>query len=140
MTNRSEYKEALGRIDRDTRICIKYLEKLINDKFNAALVSQQPPPRVNLSKIESTLDSLQKQVDGLRPKVDAAHRFVQEHDEQEKYLKKMTKRAEEILDALKQHFEELYKSGYYREGTRRKIREEGLIENQNKRSCGSSTD
>jgi len=128
VTNRSEYKEALGRLDRDIRVCIKYLERLINDKFNAAISIQQPPPRVNLSKIESTLDSLQKQVDGLRPKVDAAHSLVQEHDDQEKYLKNMTKKAEEILDGVKQHFEELYKSGYYSEGTRRKIRDEGLIE------------
>jgi len=134
MTNRHEYKEALGRIDKDTRVCIKYLERLVNDKFNAALGAQQPPPMVNLSKIESTLDSLQKQVDGLRPKVDAAHSFVQEHDEQEKYLKKLTKNAEEVLDGVKQHFEELYDSGYYKEGKRRKIREEGLIENRNERS------
>ena len=130
MTNRHEYKEALGRLDKDTRVCIKYLERLINDKFNAVLGAQQPPPRVNLSKIESTLDSLQKQLDGLRPKVDAAHSFAQEHDEQEKYLKKLTKNAEEILDGVKQHFEELYDSGYYSEGTRRKIRDEGLIENR----------
>lgn len=128
MTNRQEYKEALGRLDKDTRICIKYLEKLINDKFNVALGAQQPPPRVNLSKIETNLDSLQKQIDGLRPKVDAAHSFVQEHDEQEKYLRNMTKKAEEILNGVKQHFEELYKSGYYSEGTRRKIRDEGLME------------
>lgn len=128
MTNRSEYKEALGRLDKDTRVCIKYLERLINDKFNAVLGAQQPAPRVDLSKIESTLDSLQKQIDGLRPKVDAAHSFVQEHDDQEKYLKKLTKNAETILGEMKQHFEDLYKSGYYSEGTRRKIRDEGLIE------------
>jgi len=134
MTNRSGYKEALGRLDKDTRVCIKYLERLINDKFNAAISTQQTPPRINLSKIESTLDSLQKQIDGLRPKVDAAHSLAQEHDEQEKYLKKMTKRAEEILDGVKHHFEELYDSGYYSEGTRRKIRAEGLIENRNERS------
>jgi len=127
VTNRSEYKETLGRLDKDTRICIKYLEKLVNDKFNVALGAQQPPPRVNLSKIESNLDSLQKQIDGLRPKVGAAYSFVQEHDEQEKYLKRLTKNAEEVLDGVKQHFEELYDSGYYSEGTRRKIRDEGLI-------------
>ena len=134
MTNRSEYKEALGRLDKDTRVCIKYLERLINDKFNAAISTQQPPPRVNLSKIESTLDSLQKQVDGLRPKVDAAHRLFLEHDDQEKYLKSLTKKAEEVLDGVKEHFEELYDSGYYSEGTRRKIRDEGLIEKRNERS------
>lgn len=126
MTNRSEYKKALGRIDKPTRICIKYLERLINDKFNAALMAHQPPARVNLSKIESTIDSLQKQIDGLRPKVNTAHSLVQEHDGQEKYLKKLTKNAEEILDELQLHFEDLYKSGYYTEGTRRKIRDEGL--------------
>ena len=129
MTNRSGYRDALSRLDKDTRVCIKYLEGLIEKKFMSALKVKQPPtPKVDFSKIESTLDSLQKQVDGLRPKVDAAHSFVQEHDEQEKYLKKMTKRAEEILDGVKHHFEELYDSGYYSEGTRRKIRDEGLIE------------
>jgi len=127
VTNRQGYKEALGQLDKDTRVCIKYLEKLIDDKFNATLRTQQPSPRVDLSKIESNLDSLQKQIDGLRSKVDAAYSLVQEHDEQEKYLKKLTKNAEEILDGLKQHFEELYNSGYYSEGTRRKIRDEGLI-------------
>jgi len=134
MTNRHEYKEALGRIDKDTRVCIKYLERLINDKFNAALGVQQPPPRVNLSKIESTLDSLQKQVDGLRPKVDAAYSFTQKHDEQETYLKRLTKDAEEVLDGMIEHFEELYNSGYYREGMKRKFRDEGLIENRKERS------
>ena len=127
MTNRQEYKETLGQLDKGTRVCIKYLEKLMNDKFNAVLRAQQPPPRVNLSKIETTLDSLQKQIDGLRPKVGAAYSFVQAHDEQEKYLKELINKAEEILDGVKQHFEELYDSGYYSEGTRRKIRDEGLI-------------
>jgi len=131
VTNRSGYKEALGRLDKDTRVCIKYLEKLIDDKFNAALRIRQPSPRIDLSKIESNLDSLQKQIDGLRPKVDAAYSLVQEHDDQEKYLKKLTKNAEEILDGVKQHFEDLYDSGYYSEGTRRKIRDEGLIRRKN---------
>ncbi len=139
MTNGSEYKEALGRLDKDTRVCIKYLERLINDKFNAALVIQQPSPRVNLSKIESSLDSLQKQIDGLRPKVDAANSLVQDHDEQEKYLKNMTKKAEEILEGVKQHFEELYDSGYYSEGTRRKIRGEGLIGNERRSERATAT-
>jgi len=129
MTNRSEYKEALGRLDKDTRVCIKYLERRIDDKFNAVLGARQPPPRVNLSKIESTLDSLQKQIDGLRPKVDETYSFVQEHDDQEKYLKKLTKDAEEVLDGMIEHFKELYDSGYYREGMKRKFREKGLIEN-----------
>jgi len=128
MTNRSEYKEALGRLDKDIRVCIKYLERLIDDKFNAALGAQQPPPRVNLSNIESTLDSLQKQIDGLRPKIEAGYTLAQEHDGQEKYLKNLTKKAEEVFDDVKQHFEDLYDSGYYKEGTRRKIRDEGLIE------------
>lgn len=131
MTNRQDYKKALGRLDKDTRVCIKHLEKLIDDKFNAALRFQQTSPRVDLSKIESSLDSLQKQIDGLRPKVDAAYSLVQEHDDQEKYLKKFTKNAEEILEGIKQHFEDLYESGYYSEGTRRKIRDEGLIRRKN---------
>ena len=127
MTSSSKYKDALGRLDKDVRTCIKYLENLINDKFNVALRTQQAPPRVNLSKIESSLDSLQKQIDGLRPKIDAAHNLVQEHDEQEKYLNTLTEKAEKMFDMMKEHFEELYKSGYYSEGTRRKIRDEGLI-------------
>ncbi len=127
MTNNSKYKEALGRLDKDTRVCIKYLENLINEKFNASLRTQQPSPSVNLSKIESSLDSLQKQIDGLRPKIDAAHSLVQEHDEKEQYLNTLTEKAEKMFDMMKEHFEELYKSGYYSEGTRRKIRDEGLI-------------
>lgn len=125
---RYEYKEALGRLDKDTRICFKYLEKLINDKFNTAIAAYQPPaPRAGLSKIESQLDSLQKQIDGLRPKIDAGYTLAQEHDEQEKYLKKLTKNVETILEEMKKYFEERYKSGIYSEGTRRKIRDEGLV-------------
>jgi len=130
MTSRYEYKEALGRLDKDIRICFKYLEKLINDKFNAAITAYQPPtPRFGLSKIESQLDSLQKQLDGLRPKIEAGYNLAQEHDGQEKYLKKLTKNVENILEEMKKYFEERYKSGYYSEGIRRKIREEGLLEN-----------
>ena len=128
MTSRYGYKEALGRLDKDTRICFKYLEKLINDKFNTAMAAYQPPaPRVGLSKIESQLDSLQKQIDGLRPKIEAGYTLAQEHDEQEKYMKKLAKNVEAVLDNMKSHFEELYKSGYYSEGARRKIRDEGLL-------------
>lgn len=126
--SRYGYKEALGRLDKDTRICFKYLEKLINDKFNTAMAAYQPPaPRVGLSKIESQLDSLQKQIDGLRPKIDAGYTLAQEHDGREKYLKKLAKNAETILEEMKKYFEERYKSGYYSEGTRRKIRDEGLL-------------
>ncbi len=129
MTSRYDYKDSLSRLDKDTRICFKYLEKLINDKFNAALRAQQPPaPMVNLSKIESQLDSLQKQINGLRPKIEAGYTLAQEHDGREKYLKKLVKNVEVVLDDMKEHFEELYESGYYSEGQRRKIREEGLLE------------
>ena len=72
-------------------------------------------------------DSLQKQIDGLKPKVDAAYDLAEDHDEQEKYLKSLTEKAEEMVEVARQHFMELYDSGYYREGMKRKIREEGLI-------------
>ncbi|MCK4266868.1 MAG: hypothetical protein KAX31_06275, partial [Thermoplasmata archaeon] len=72
-------------------------------------------------------DSLQKQIDGLRPKIDASYSLIQEHDEREKDLNTLTEKAEKMFDVIKDHFEELYKSGYYSEGTRRKIRDEGLI-------------
>ena len=128
MPTKQDYDVALGQLEKPTRVCILYLEKLIDEKFNIALRFQQPaPPRVDLSKIESTLDSLRKQINGFRPKIEAGYKLSQEHEEQEKYLKGLTKRAEEVLDGVKQHFEELYKSGYYREGQKRKIREEGLI-------------
>lgn len=129
MTSRYGYKEALGRLDKDTRICFKYIEKLINDKFNAAIAAYQPPaPKFGLSKTESQLDSLQKQIDGLRPKIEAGYTLAQEHDGQEKYLKKLVKNAETIMEEMKKYFEERYKSGHYSEGTRRKMREDGLIE------------
>jgi len=129
VTSRYAYKEALGRLDKDARICFKYLEKLINDKFNAAVAAYQPPaPRFGLSKIESQMDSLQKQLDGLRPKINVGYMLAQEHDEREKYLKKLTKNVENILEEMKKYFEERYKTGHYSEGTRRKMREDGLIE------------
>ena len=94
-------------------------------------IKQPSVPIVDFSKLESKDDSLQKQIDGLRPKVDAAHSLVQEHGDQEKYLKNLTKKAEKIMDELKKHFDELYDSGYYSEGQRRKIRDEGLIRRKN---------
>ena len=127
MTNRLEYKEALGRLDKDTRVCIKYLENLINDKFNVALRVQQPSPMVDLSNIESKLDSLQKQIDGFRPKIEAGYTLSLKHDEQEKYLNTLAKKAELVFDELGKHFNELYNSGYYSEGVKRKIRDDGLF-------------
>jgi len=131
MTSKQEYKQALKGLDKNTRVCIKYLEGLTEERFKLALKAkqlQQPQaPKVDFSKIESTLDSLQKQIDGLRPKVDTAYSFTQEHGDQEKYLKKLTKDAEEVLNGMIDHFKELYDSGYYREGMKRKFRDEGLI-------------
>jgi len=128
VTNKSEYKENLSRLDKDTRICLLYLEGLIEEKFQLALKAKQPPtPKVDFSKLESQIDSLQKQIDGLRPKVDSAYELAKDHDEKEKYLKNLTKKAEKILDEMKEHFEELYNSGYYREGVKRKVRDEGLL-------------
>ncbi len=129
MTSKYEYKEALGRLDRDTRVCFKYLEKLIIDKFNACLGAQQTlPPRGDFSRLERMDESLQKQIDGLRPKVEAGYTLAQEHEETEKYLVELAKSVEAILDEMKIHFGQLYKSGYYKEGERRKIREQGILE------------
>ncbi len=129
MTSKYEYKEALGRLDKDTRVCFKYLEKLIIDKFNASLgVQQLPSPRVDLSRLERKDESLQKQIDGLRPKVEEGYTLAQGHDEQEKYLIELAKKVELVLDQYQTHFKELYKSGYYKEGARRKIREGSLLD------------
>ena len=129
--NRQEYKKSLGRIDRDIRICIKYLEGLIEERFRAILKVKQPQipkaPKVDLSRLESKDDSLQKQINGLKSKVDIAQNHIQKHHEQEIFLKKMATRTEDVLSQITMLFEELYDSGYYSEGTRRKIRDEGLI-------------
>ncbi len=126
--SKHEYKTALGRLDKDTRTCFKYLERLITEKFNSAMTSYQPPaPKADLSKIESRLDSLQKQIDGLRPKVDASYDLVQSFDEKEKCLKSLTKRTEEAFDELKQLFEEMYNKGVFKFTYSGKIREEGLL-------------
>lgn len=129
MTSKYAYKDALDQLDKPTRVCILYLERLINEKFNSAIASYQTPaPNVDLSKTESQLDSIQKQIDGLRPKIDAGYVLAQEHEGREKYLKKLTKNAETILEEMKKYFEERYKSGHFSEGTRRKIREERLLD------------
>ena len=129
MTNRAEYKEALSAIDRNTRLCLLYLEKIIDDKFKIVLTTRKQPPdsKPDLSKIENKLDSLQKQIDGLRVKVDESYSFIKEHDDQENYLINLSEKAEAVITEAKTHFEELYKSGYYKEGIKRKIREEGLV-------------
>jgi len=135
MTSRHEYKTNLKRLDKDIRVCFLYLEGLIEDRFKTALATQHPPPapQGGLSKIESTLDSLQKQIDGLRPKVEAGYTLAQGHEETEKYLMELAKKVELVLDQYQTHFKELYKSGYYKEGARRKIRAEGLLENLKER-------
>ena len=127
MTNRAEYKEALSAIDRSTRLCLLYLEKIIDDKFKIVLTTRKPDLKPDLSKIENKLDSLQKQIEGLRVKVDESYSFIKEHDGQENYLKNLAEKAEEVIIETKKHFEELYNSGYYKEGIKRKIREEELI-------------
>jgi len=129
MTNRAEYKEALSAIDRNTRLCLLYLEKIIDDKFKIVLTTRKQPPdsKPDLSKIENKLDSLQKQIDGLRVKVDESYSFIKEHDDQENYLINLAEKAEAVITEAKTLFEELYKSGYYKEGIKRKIREEELI-------------
>jgi len=99
----------------------------MDDKFKTALTTRKPDSKPDLSSIEAKLDSLQKQIDGLRPKVEAAYELAKDYDKQEKHLKTLAKKAEEVVDGMKEHFEELYNSGYYREGVKRKIRDEGLI-------------
>lgn len=129
--NRSEYKDNLGQLDKETRRCIKYLEGLIDEKFKLAMKVKHPQaPRaskVDFSRLESKDDSLQKQINGLKSKVDIANNHIRKHHEQEIFLKKMATRTEEVLSEIKRLHEELYDSGYYNEGTKRKIREAGLI-------------
>ncbi len=130
MVNKSDYKNALKRIDKDIRVCIKYLEGLMDERFKLALKAQKPQPKatkVDFSRLESRDDSLQKQINGLRKKVDAAYSHIQEHDESEKAIKILISRAGQVLDQMHEQFDELYHSGYYSEGTKRKLRDEGLI-------------
>lgn len=136
-TKRAEYKEALSAVDRNTRLCILYLEKTVDDRFKADLDARmrRPDSKPDLSKIEVGLDSLQKQIDGLRPKVEEAHELVKEHDERETYLKKLNKKVEVLLGELRKSYEELYNSGYFSEGQRRRIREEGLIPSKEGGDC-----
>ena len=131
MVNKSDYKNTLKRIDRDIRVCIKYLEGLMEERFRTIMKVKQPPipkaPKVDLSRLESKDDSLQKQINGLKSKVDIAQNHIRKHHEQEIFLKKMATRTEDVLSQITMLFEELYDSGYYSEGTRRKIRDAGLI-------------
>jgi len=131
MTNRSEYKEALSAVDRNLRLCLLYLEGQIDEKFKLALkIKQLPPPptpKIDFSKLEAKDDSLQKQINGLRPKVDAAHSHTQKHHENEIFLKNLVKKADQVLGEVRSLFDELYKSGFFKEGQKRRIRDEGLI-------------
>ncbi len=79
-----------------------------------------------LAEIEVRLDSLQKQIDGLRVKVEKAEDLVQYHETQETYLKNLADTAQELIDETNRYFKDLYDSGQYKEGTKRKFREAGL--------------
>jgi len=128
---RSEYKDALGQIDKNTRKCILHIEDLINEKFKISLQVKQPKiPKIDYSRFDGRYDSLQKQIDGIRVKVDEAHDHAQNHEHDEIYMKSIINKAELILDQLQGLFKELYESGYYREGIKRKIRSEGLIRSE----------
>lgn len=129
MVRREEYKQALSSIDRNTRICLLHLENIIDERLKTTLEvrTSQNESKPDLSEIETKLDSLQKQIDGLRVKVEKADNLVQSHDKQEPYLKNLADTAQELLNEAKRYYEELYKSGHFKEGIKRKIREEKLI-------------
>ncbi len=128
MSKETRYKMALGELDPNIRSALLYLESLVQAKHMEALSAIPQTKSLDTSSIMVSIDSLQKQIDGLRQKVDAAYDLVQSHDDKEKYLKKLAKNIELVLEEMKKQFEERYKSGYYSEGTRRKIREEGLFD------------
>lgn len=129
MVRREEYKQALSSIDRNTRICLLHLENVIDERLKTTLEvrTSQNESKPDLSEIETKLDSLQKQIDGLRVKVEKAEDLVQSHDTREQYLKNLADTAQELLNEAKRYYEELYKSGHFKEGIKRKIREEKLI-------------
>jgi len=134
MTDRKVFKNNLRKVDRQTRMCLLYLEKTMNERFKTALQVKQPIfPKVDFSETESRLDSLQKQINGLRAKTDTAFAFTQEYDNAEIFLKKLVKEADEILSQVDQLFKDLYKSKYFKqEGIRRKIRDSGLMKEVSK--------
>lgn len=129
MARREEYKQALSSIDRNTRICLLHLENVIDERLKTTLEvrTSQNESKPDLSKIEAKLDSLQKQIDGLRVKVEKAEDLVQSHEKRETYLKNLADTAQELIEEAKQYYEALYKSGHLKEGARRKMREEKLI-------------
>ncbi len=128
MSKRERYQQALSSIDRDTRICILQLENAIDEIRKEILVrTSQSEPKPDLSVIETKLDSLQKQIDGLRPKVEKADELVRSHDNQEPYLKNLAKTVLELTNEAKKYYELMYESGQFKEGVRIKLRDEKLI-------------
>ena len=132
--NRTEYKNVLNRLDKDARRCILYLEGLIEDKFKLALKVKQPQaPKVDFSKLESKDDSLQKQINGLREKIDVAYSHAKNHDNDIIFSKTLIKKMNGVLDMVTELFQGLYDSGYFKEGKRREIRDLGLIKLKKKK-------
>lgn len=128
MTSRAAFKRVLKKVDRDTRLCLLYLERTIDEKFKLALDVKTPPiPKVDFSKLESRDDSLQKQINGLKTKVEYSYAFTQEYDNAEIFLKGLVKKADQVLGEVRLLFDELYKSGFFKEGQKRRIRDEGLM-------------
>jgi len=139
MTERIIFKNNLRKVDKETRMCLLYLKKKMNEQFKIALQVKQPKiPKADFSKTESQLDSLQKQIDGLRVKVDTAWAFTKEYDSAEIFLKNLIVKADQVLGEVKLLFDELYKSGFFKEGQKRRIRDEGLLKDESLRKICSS--
>jgi len=99
----------------------------MDERLKTTLVrTSQSESKPDLSEIETKLDSLQKQIDGLRVKVEKSEDLVQSHEKQETYLKNLADTAQELIDEANRYFKDLYDSGHYKEGTKRKFREAGL--------------
>ena len=132
--NRKEYKNVLSSLDKNIRRCVLYLERRIDDRFKVALKIKQPQtPKVDFSKLESNDDSLQKQINGLREKIDVAYSHAKNYDDDLIFSKTLIKKMEDVLDQITGQLQQKYDSGYFQEGKRRKIRDMGLIKTKKKK-------
>lgn len=128
MVSRRNFKDSLREMDKPTRMAFLFLEEQINDKTRPIAPLQPKPQTPNLSSMELKLDSLQKQVDGLKAfKAEVRElRTIIEQEERgtlrlSKDMKRLIGSFSEVLEHLMDKYEWVTddflqkRAGFYRE-------------------------
>lgn len=127
MSKEARYKAALRDLEPNTRTAILYLEALIREKHWEALAATPRTKPLDTSRIIVRLDSLQKQIDGLKDRVKDLKDFRDTAAIREELVERAARHAEELFKTLNDLVKFLRDQGYFKEGELRKMRDLGFL-------------